>query len=62
MQMLPQWLSELPITNLDVSFCRVCNVSAVSEMTSLTVLSLQVCATHVLRSALPHYYQQNDEL
>ncbi|CAL8465073.1 g4608 [Coccomyxa elongata] len=38
---LPQWLAELPVTNLDVSFCRVCNVSVVSEMTTLTVLSLQ---------------------
>ena len=42
MQALPDWLAELQITNLDVSFCKGCNISVVSTMTSLQVLSLQV--------------------
>ena len=41
-QALPDWLAELQITNLDVSFCKGCNISVVSSMTSLQVLSLQV--------------------
>ena len=41
-QALPDWLAELQITNLDVSFCKGCNISVVSTMTSLQVLSLQV--------------------
>ena len=41
-QALPDWLAELQLTNLDVSFCKGCNISVVSTMTSLQVLSLQV--------------------
>lgn len=41
-QALPNWLAEMHITNLDVSFCKACNVDVVSKMTSLSVLCLQV--------------------
>ena len=41
-QALPTWLAEMRITNLDVSFCKACNVDVVSKMTSLSVLCLQV--------------------
>ena len=41
-QALPNWLAELQITNLDVSFCKGCDISVISSMTSLQVLSLQV--------------------
>lgn len=41
-QALPDWLAELQITNLDVSFCKGCNIDVVSSMTSLQVLCLQV--------------------
>ncbi len=42
LQALPNWLAELQITNLDVSFCKTCKIDVVSQMTSLSVLSLQV--------------------
>ena len=41
-QGLPNWLAEMQITNLDVSFCKACKIDVVSQMTSLQVLSLQV--------------------
>jgi len=41
-QALPNWLAEMQITNLDISFCKSCNIDVVSRMTSLQVLSLQV--------------------
>ena len=48
-QALPNWLAELQITNLDVSFCKTCKLDVVSQMTSLSVLSLQVqCHIFVL--------------
>ena len=42
MQALPNWLAEMQVTNLDVSFCKACRIDVVSQMTSLSVLSLQV--------------------
>jgi hypothetical protein len=41
-QALPNWLAEMQITNLDISFCKACNIDVVSKMTSLSVLCLQV--------------------
>lgn len=47
-QELPNWLAEMQITNLDVSFCKACKIDVVSRMTSLSVLSLQVNGTYHL--------------
>ena len=41
-QALPNWLAEMQISNLDISFCKACNIDVVSKMTSLSVLCLQV--------------------
>jgi hypothetical protein len=42
-QVLPGWLTSLQLTNLDVSYCRIADISVTSELTSLEVLTLQVC-------------------
>ena len=53
-QALPNWLAEMQITNLDISFCKSCNIDVVSRMTSLQVLSLQVdwhiCSHQILEA------------
>lgn len=41
-QALPNWLADMQLTNLDISFCKACNIDVVSKMTSLSVLALQV--------------------
>ena len=56
-QALPNWLAEMQITNLDVSFCKACKLDVISQMTSLTVLSLQVrvfiCVSGLSSSLIP---------
>ena len=39
---LPLFLPDLPITHLDVSFCKQLDLSSLSAFTSLQVLALQV--------------------
>ena len=66
-QALPNWLAEMQITNLDVSFCKACKIDVVSQMTSLQVLSLQVnvllCIFFSIRTSLigvwPHVHVVN---
>ena len=44
----------MQITNLDISFCKSCNIDVVSRMTSLQVLNLQVdwhtCCYRILKA------------